>query len=139
MVPWNFQLVPSHAQATGDHDNGDVSKDGVRDITSGDIGEGVAVAVTSRQEGVTGGEAEHGNRARVHRKRGASRGRSIDRDTVVSSPPFQALENLFLVAYIFELTTRLLGDWETCVQSTWFQVDLALVVHSSSEGSIVLF
>ena len=53
---------------------------------------------------------------------------NIDRGTVISSPAFQAIENFFLVAYIFELTTRLLGDWETCFQSAWFQVDLALVV-----------
>jgi len=43
------------------------------------------------------------------------------------SPTFQALENVFLVTYVLELSMRIIGDWSGCLGSLWFRIDLALV------------
>eukprot|EP00959_Pyramimonas_sp_CCMP1952_P146818 3073251-Pyramimonas_sp.AAC.1 len=51
---------------------------------------------------------------------------SIDRQAP-TSVAYQVMESCFLVSYVFELSLRLLADWQECLQSSWFKMDIALV------------
>jgi len=52
---------------------------------------------------------------------------SVDK-TIPTSLAYQVMETCFLVAYILELSIRLLADWQECLQNSWFQMDIVLVM-----------